>query len=151
MDEFTVSANDDFVNAGLDENDVWDGSSEPVPPGDYLVEVTKAERGTSKAGNAKIAVELSVVSRADGAATAAEGRKLFANYVEGGKAATKKRLTNFLVAAGQLENGGYRVSRFAGSRLIVTVQHEPYTKENVETGEVQTFTGTRVIKERRAS
>lgn len=150
-DNYNVSVENDFVSANLDEVGTWDGGSGPVPQGDYLVEVSAAERKTSAAGNSMLAVELTILGQPNGGATEAEGRKLFANYVETGKKGARMRLKNFLVAADRLSNGGYAPSQIKGARLVVGVTHEPYEKEDIESGEKISRVGSRVGKERKAS
>lgn len=59
----------------LDFSNVTGGGFEPVPAGDYLVEIEKVEEKTSKAGNAMLNFTFNIV---DGEY---EGRKIFDLYV----------------------------------------------------------------------
>ena len=76
----------------LDFSNVTGGNYEPIPTGDYVVEIEKVENRTAKSGNAMLNITFNVMEGEH------EGRKVFDFYVLTEKALWK--LKDLLVAVG---------------------------------------------------
>ena len=76
----------------LDFSNVTGGNFEPIPAGDYVVEIEKVENRTAKSGNEMLSLTFNVVEGEY------EGRKIFDLYVLTEKALWK--LKDLLVAVG---------------------------------------------------
>ena len=82
----------------LDFSNVTGGNFEPLPAGDYKLEIEKVEEKTSKAGNPMLNVTFNVVDHEE-----YEGRKVFDLYVLTEKALWK--LKDLFIAIGKDVDG----------------------------------------------
>lgn len=122
----------------------WDGESGPkIPPGQYLVDITEAERNVNGKNNPQVQVQFTV----------AEGEQAGAT-LRGWYVLTEKaigRVLNLLQACGLAldARGGFDVAALVGSRLYITVVENTYEAgENPVTGEKITKTNSKVMGEK---
>lgn len=102
----------------LDFSNIEGGEFEPIPAGDYLVEIEKCEEKMSSSGNNMLAMTFNVVE-GDYA-----GRKIFDNYVLTEKALWK--LKSLFVALGEDVDGilEFDPSDLIGQTFLATVSIE---------------------------
>ena len=102
----------------LDFSNIEGGEFEPIPAGDYLVEIEKCEAKTSSSGNDMLTMTFNVVE-GDYA-----GRKIFDNYVLTEKALWK--LKSLFVALGEDVDGilEFDPSDLIGQTFLATVSIE---------------------------
>jgi hypothetical protein len=104
----------------LDFSEVQGGDFEPIPEGDYLVEIEEVKEKESNSGNQMLQMKFNVVEGEY------EGRKIFDNYVLTQKALWK--LKNLFVA---LEKDVSGIAEFdpkdlEGMKFLATVTIEEY-------------------------
>lgn len=102
----------------LDFSNVEGGNFDPVPAGDYLVEIEKFEETTSTSGNQMIKATFKIVEGEY------EGRKIFDNYVLNQNSLWK--LKSLFVALGEDVSGMAEFSPddFVGKKFLATVSIE---------------------------
>jgi hypothetical protein len=122
-----------------------------LEPGEYALDVLKAEAGASKVkGSPQLAVQFRVVA---GASTEVYNGHEFWQYyslVPGGA----KRIKCLLNATGVVPNerGGFNDEQLVGAQIIAEVYLEPYNKgTNPSTGEEQIVQKMRLRRERPSS
>lgn len=104
----------------LDFSQVQGGDFEPIPEGDYLVEIEKVEHKHSQSGNEMLQMTFNVVEGEYA------GRKVFDNYVLTQAALWK--LKSLFVALGKDVSGiaEFEPDELIGNKFIATVSVEEY-------------------------